>query len=57
MKIGTITQVSGPVVDVAFEAGHLPRHFFLLCSVTCSSRFQRCKGFLFFPCVLVACIS
>ena len=25
MKIGTITQVSGPVVDVAFEAGHLPR--------------------------------
>ena len=25
MKIGTITQVSGPVVDVEFEAGHLPK--------------------------------
>ena len=25
MKIGTITQVSGPVVDVEFESGHLPR--------------------------------
>lgn len=25
MKIGAITQVSGPVVDVEFEGGHLPR--------------------------------
>ena len=25
MKIGAITQVSGPVVDVEFESGHLPR--------------------------------
>ena len=25
MKIGTITQVSGPVVDVQFKAGHLPK--------------------------------
>ena len=24
MKYGTITQVSGPVVDVAFESGYLP---------------------------------
>ena len=25
MKIGTIVQISGPVVDVEFQAGHLPR--------------------------------
>ena len=25
MKIGTILQISGPVIDVAFEAGHLPK--------------------------------
>ena len=25
MKYGTITQVSGPVVDVAFESGYLPK--------------------------------
>lgn len=25
MKIGTISQISGPVIDVAFETGHLPK--------------------------------